>query len=331
MEFDVVIGNPPYQKVTGGGNQDKGALPVYQKFVQQAKRLNPRRMSFLIPARWLTGDGRGLDAFRTETLSDRRVRTLRDFPFSRDVFSTVDVMGGVLWFAWERDLPGDCDVATVVGGEEVSRSTRPLLLDGMDTMVRRAEAVPIVQRVRAMGEPTVSSIVSLRRPFGIRTNFQGRCSGSVLLYQTHSTSYVEPEDLKRGFEWLDAHKVLMPEACGENNSETPEKPSKRVLAQPIYARPGTACTETYVCLGPFDDEAHARNFMAYMCTRFFRFMVLQKKSTQHAMAKAYSLVPLLDTSKAWTDPELYDRYGITRQEVSFIESQVRPMELQDRR
>lgn len=94
MVFDVVIGNPPYQKVTGGGNQDKGALPVYQKFVQQAKRLNPRHMSFLIPARWLTGDGRGLDAFRTETLSDRRVRCLRDFPFSRDVFPTVDVTGG---------------------------------------------------------------------------------------------------------------------------------------------------------------------------------------------------------------------------------------------
>ena len=66
--------------------------------------------------------------------------------------------------------------------------------------------------------------------------------------------------------------------------------------------------------------------ISYIKTRFFRFFVLLKKNTQHAPARVYSFVPIQDFSKPWTDAELYAKYGLTDEEIKFIESMIRPME-----
>jgi site-specific DNA-methyltransferase (adenine-specific) len=170
MQFDVIIGNPPYQLSTEGyGNQ---ARPVYHQFVEQAKRLDPRYLAMVTPSRWFSG-GMGLTAFRESMLSDKRMRTIVDYPKLYEGFPGVKIRGGISYFLWDREHNGPCSVQTIWDG----KPTGPALsreLDAYDILVRRNEAVPILEKVRAKAEPTLDARVSSQKPFGLATNFKGK-------------------------------------------------------------------------------------------------------------------------------------------------------------
>jgi site-specific DNA-methyltransferase (adenine-specific) len=332
MQFDVVIGNPPYQLGQSGGDAiGSFAMPIYQKFIDAAKGLEPRYLTMVIPSRWFAG-GRGLEEFRQEMLADRRVRTLVDYPDSREVFGGVDIAGGISYFLWDSSWNGRCTVTTVSGG--AARATMSRYLNAYDILVRYNEAVPILEKLLEPRDgnafDSMADQVSPIQPFSIRTNFRGSPSADgmdkpVRLYQNGGTGFVEREEIPRNVEWVDQWKVFLSASASEHGGQTDKSGTRRVFSRILIGGPGTACTETYLVVGRFDSEHEAKNLCAYLRTRFVRFLVSLRTNTQHLYSERFAFVPKLPMDKEWTDELLYERYRITDSEAAFIDGMIRPM------
>ncbi|WGH09977.1 Eco57I restriction-modification methylase domain-containing protein [Rothia kristinae] len=320
MQFDVIIGNPPYQLSDGG--YGTSSTPIYQMFVEKALGLDPRFAVFVTPSRWFAG-GKGLDEYRKKMLSDHRMHDIVDYPKLYEAFPGVKIRGGVSYFLWDREYDGPCTIQTMWDGQPVGESSTRYL-DAYDVLVRRNEAVPILDKVRELAEPTLDTRVSSRKPFGLATNFKGfksakRLVAPVKIFANQRIDWIEREELPSNPDWIDQWKVLMTAVQG-----TSAAVETRFLSKPIIAGPGTACTETYLVAGRFDAEKEARRYAAYLRTRFARFLVSLRKSTQHATRDVYAFVPDIPLDREWTDALLYERYGLNDDEVAFIESQVAP-------
>jgi site-specific DNA-methyltransferase (adenine-specific) len=318
MQFDVIIGNPPYQLDDGG--YGTSAAPVYNKFVERALDLDPRYAVFVTPSRWFAG-GKGLDKYRERLLGDRRIRNLVDYPKLYDGIPGVKIRGGISYFLWDRDYDGPCTVQTMWDdkpvGEPVAR-----YLNAYDVLIRWNDAVPILEKVRAKHEPTLDVRVSSRKPFGYPTNFHGKAEPKglkdpVKLFGSQRVSWVERSEIPANAAWVDDWKVLMTAVQG-----TSAAVETKFLSKPIIAEPGTGCTETYLVAARFSSEVEATRFALYLRTRFLRFLVSLRKSTQHATRDVYSFVPDLPVDQKWTDAKLYMRYKVTAEEIAFIESRV---------
>ena len=318
MQFDVIIGNPPYQLDDGG--YGASAAPIYQLFVEKALDLEPRYAVFVTPSRWMAG-GKGLDKYRERMLTDKRLRNIVDYPKLYEGFPGVKIRGGISYFLWDRDHKGPCTVQTIWDGQPTGPAVARYL-DAHDILVRRNEAVPILEKVRAKKDPTLDKSVSSRKPFGLATNFKGKPSTEglkkpVKLFENQRVGWVERKAIAVNSAWIDEWKVLMTAVQG-----TSAAVETKFLSKPIIAEPGTACTETYLVAGHFDNETEAINFAKYLRTRFARFLVSLRKATQHATRDVYAFVPDLPLDQAWIDAKLYKRYGLTKDEIAFIESQV---------
>jgi site-specific DNA-methyltransferase (adenine-specific) len=326
MQFDVIIGNPPYQLGQSGGESvGSFAMPIYHRFVQAAQSLDPRYVVIVTPSRWFTG-GRGLDAFRSDMLSSHRLRVLVDFPNASDIFPGVNINGGASYFLWDRSHSGDCDVETVaVSGACSGPVMRPL--DEFDIFVRRNEAVPILRKVRAKKEPVFSSHVSTVQPFGMRTRFHGSTKKSrakpIKFYGSGRVSWVSVSDLRLNHDWVDRWKVLLSAATDGNEIYPLPIWDQR---GPFVSGPGEACSESYLVAYLATNEQEARNAIAYMRTKFFRFLVSLRKPAQHNKTENFAFVPDLSMAQEWTDVELYKRYGINQAEQAFIDEMIREMD-----
>ena len=323
MKFDVIIGNPPYQLSDGGNNAS--ATPIYQLFIQQAKKLSPRYLTMIVPSRWFAG-GKGLDSFRNEMIADTRIRELHDYLNASDCFGNgVEIKGGVCYFLWDRDNRGDCLVATHNSSGIISQQKRYMKIGDNDVFIRRNEAVSILEKVSAFKEDSFSTIVSSRRPFGLPTNITGsktRGSCDVILYQRGGTAFYPLSGLTKNQEWINKYKIYITKAYNAGDDYP-----HQILNKPIFGDKGTCCTETYIVLGPFESEKITNNVISYVCTKFFRFLVSLKKISQDATQRVYEFVPMQDFTKTWIDAELYEKYGLTEEEIAFIESMIKPMEL----
>lgn len=316
MQFDVVIGNPPYQLSDGGYRVS--ASPIYQNFVSQAIKLSPRYLTMIIPSRWFSG-GKGLDAFRNQMLHDDRLSQIHDYPNANDCFPGVQIKGGVCYFLWDRDHHGECLVTSHTSDGAGSSVRRPLLEKGNETFIRWNEAVDILHKVQARQEKSFEPLVSARKPFGFDTLYRGGSHGDIVLYQNGGVARIKRTSIHKNMEWVDKWKVFIPEA-GSGSDAFPHP----ILGKPFVGSPGSACTETYLVLGPFRDETECRHVIEYVSSRVFRFLVLLKKPSQHATSKVYSFVPQQDWSEPWDDKKLCQKYGITDKEYEFICTLVRP-------
>lgn len=336
MQFDVIIGNPPYQLDDGG--YGTSAAPIYQLFVEQAKKLDPRLLSMIIPARWFTG-GKGLDEFRESMLTDDRLRSIDDYLTASDVFPGVGLKGGVCYFLWDRDNPGPCRVTTHFKDWPVSTAIRPLLEEGVDVFIRFNEGLSILKKVVAVESGKKRSLslpeskrfdrlVSTLRPFGLRTFFQGKAvkdAGDVMVYQNGGTGYIDRSSISTGTHLIDAWKVYVGRAApGTGNRDTYPH---RIISTPFIGEPGTISSETYLCIGPFDSKSQAESVLSYLSCRLTRLLILLHKPSQDTTRRVYTFVPTQEWNRQWTDEQLYAKYGISDSEIAFIEKVVRPMDL----
>ncbi|MCK5805692.1 MAG: Eco57I restriction-modification methylase domain-containing protein, partial [Lentisphaeria bacterium] len=336
MQFDVIVGNPPYQLSDEGFG--KSAAPIYQHFVEQAKALEPRYLSMVIPARWFAG-GKGLDEFRGTMLSDNRMRSIDDYLSASDVFPGVGLKGGICYFLWDRDNPGMCRVTTHYKDWPVSTANRPLREEGMDVFIRFNEGLSILKKVVAVetgqdhllslpGSKRFDRLVSSRKPFGLDTTFQGKtvsASGDLLVYRNGGTGYVARDSISHGTELIDKWKIYVGRAApGTGNRDTYPH---RILSTPFVGEPGSISSETYLCIGPFDLKSEAESALSYLSCRLTRLLILLHKPSQDTTRKVYTFVPTQEWTTRWTDENLYAKYGISDSEIAFIEKVVRPMDL----
>ena len=314
VKFDVIIGNPPYQMKTGGAQAQ--ATPLYNKFIEQAIKLNPRYLSMIIPSRWFTG-GFGLDNFRKNMLNDQRIRIIHDYLNARDCFPNVDIKGGVNYFLWDRDNIGDCEISTFQNNEIISKMIRPLKENDYDFLIRYNDAIPILRKIQKLNEETLSESVSSQRPFGLATNFKDikdtSKDGFIKIYAYKKIGYVSLNYVTKNEHMIDKWKVLVPKAVGSGESD-------KDIFKPILAEPNSVCTETYIVIGSFDSKIEANNLISYINTNFFHFLVTLVKNTQDALKKVYQLVPVQNFEEIWSDKKLEEKYGLIEKEKNFIKS-----------
>lgn len=321
MQFDVIIGNPPYQLDDGGFGAS--ASPIYHKFVEQAKALEPRFLTMVVPSRWF-GGGKGLSEFRTTMLTDDRVRKLVDYENARDAFPGIDLAGGVCYFLWNRESHGMCEVTNIAGNVPPAISERRL--DEFSAFVRHGAAVPIIRKVLGKNEPRMSDQVSTRKPFGIPTNVRPEKSGDLILRWEKGEGPYPRSKVEVGAELIDKWKVIT-SYVGYDHAGNPGKDGRRrVLSKIDILPPNTICTETYLVVGAYRTQKEATNLVVYMKTRFFRFLMAQFMYSHHLTKSAYGFVPVLDVNERWTDEKLANRYKLTKNEVAFIESKIRPFD-----
>ena len=324
MKFDVIVGNPPYQ-LNIGIEKENYAIPLYHKFFQQAKKLNPQFISMLTPSRWFTG-GRGLDDFRAEMLNDNRIKYIKDFIDSKDVFPGVDVSGGVNFFLWASNYSGPCEYVNVINGNEISSIRH---LNEFNVFPRYNQSVSLINKVKRVGESNISNMISSQTPFGFITSYKGRekfFDGSIRLYTSGGITYVRKEEISRHKEWVDKYKVIFSKATCEH-AGTPDKTGRyRVFSTMRILLPNEVCTQSYLVGGVFENNVEAENYMSYLRTSFVRVLMLPTLSSQDISAEKFQFVPLQDFSHPWTDEMLYKKYNLTSEEIAFIESMIRPME-----
>ena len=321
MQFDVIIGNPPYQLASDGGTRD---VPIYQLFVDQAKSLEPRMLVMVVPSRWMA-TGLGLRSFRDSMLSDRHIRQLVDYERMDQVFPGVDFEGGACYFLWDRDQAGLCDITSISGDEVVGPVARSL--SEFDILVRDSRALSILKKVLTQHEVSITSILSADKEFGWTSNFTGfhdkQKLDDIAFHYNRSgkrhVGWIARRDVKKSTNLIDTWKVMVPAAYGERGA----RPAK-ILGPTLIASSPSVCTQTYLFFS-VHDQNEAESLNAYLKTRFFRFLVSLRKITQHATRATYTWVPIQTWDRRWTDEVLYQKYGITDEEISFINNMIRPM------
>lgn len=343
MKFDVIVGNPPYHKNNGGGIGATGS-PIYDDFMNMSKSLKPNLISMIIPSRWLTVTSGKLLSFRDKIIEEKKIKKIHDYITSSDCFSKeVDIKGGVCYFLWDSRYKGDSEISLHYKDRMITEK-RSLKTEGIDYVIRDGRYISIIKKVKALGESLFSSIVSSNDPFGFDVREQGsmkrkkvnykleQFAGSSKFYyngwRKEGIGFIKTKEIRKNLDLVNKIKILMPKAWGTGNSLSDK-------INPFIADINSCCYETYLVVGPFEDQQIAENVKLYMNTQFFHLMVSILKQTQNAMQATYEFVPLQDfTSNSdidWTqsiediDKQLYKKYKLTDEEIVFIDEMIKPM------
>lgn len=325
MKFDVVIGNPPYHMSDGG--HGRSAKPLYHKFIQQAKRIEPKYLVMIIPDRWFAG-GKGLSDFRDEMLKDKRIKKLVDYTSSSDIFPGADVPGGVCYFLWQSSYSGKVDIE-VNNGSKTDKSKR--FLDEFETFIRYSLAAEIVNKIKKNCHSFMNEEVSSRKPFGLATNDRPKSDGELRLKYNGGYGKYPRKYITVGIDLIDKWKVITSKTSYDHAGQPDKEGKRKVFSTLEILKPNEICTETYIIVGTFDNEIASENLLNYLRTKFVRFLVSLLSFSQDITKERFSFVPIQNFNESWNDEKLYEKYLLTKEEITFIESMVSPMDLNSNR
>lgn len=335
MKFDVVIGNPPYHLSDGSGASTDAATPIYNRFVEQAIKLKPRYLSMIIPAKWMVG-GRNLNKFRDNMSNDKHLKILCDYEDPSSCFPGVHLDGGVCYFLWDEHYSGETIHRYQARDGKVIEFRHCLKNDYFDYVIRDQRIVSILDKVKKGDR--FSSIVSSTKPFGIRKDIFNNSerypearmsdkpfSDGIQIFGVKGikggarrvSGFIDRSMVTANSCNIDKYKLFFTTSYSTNAIVPPE---------PIVGKPGMICTETFLLVGPFDTELEVDNCNKYIHTSFFRFLLYYGKGTMQVTKSVFELIPLVSFSHSWTDEMLYKKYGLTEDEIAFIESMIRPMD-----
>lgn len=320
VKFDVIIGNPPYQLDDGGNGSS--AMPIYQKFVMQALSLSPRFISMVIPTRWYAG-GKGLKEFREMMLENDSICRLVDFVNGKDCFPESST-GGICYFLIDRDYHGECIITNVSGIHETTSSR---YLSNHNVLIRYNVAIPILNKVRALNEDTLDNLVLSRNPFGLNTAFRGQKTSDAAhplsVLSSTGITFCSEDDIKHGHSLVNQYKVVLSYATAEHAGEPAKDGRFTVTSTCKILNPGEICTETYLVLYSSDSLDHIRNYISYLNTKFYRFLLLLAISSIHLSKEKFQFIPVQDFSHPYTDDDLNQKYGLSEEEIAFIDGLIK--------
>ncbi|MFT4644707.1 MAG: site-specific DNA-methyltransferase (adenine-specific) [Planctomycetota bacterium] len=325
MKFDVIIGNPPYQLSDGG--HSRSASPIYHKFIEQAKKLKPRYLSMIVPARWYAG-GKGLDEFRNEMLNDSNIRKLVDFENSSDVFPGVDIAGGICYFLWDRDNKGLCEITNEYNGKRVSTERA---LNEFDVFIRHSQALPIIRKVNKIENSKVqlNKVISASKPFGLRGNHKPSKKGVKCHFsQRQGVLYVKEDEINDRYKIKDKWKLLIPKSPIAGQTDFSKPVGFYYNGNVKIIKPGEICTETYLVAFASDKKEKVESFKSFLFTKIFRFLLLQTVVSQDVTREKFIFIPnLIAYDTNFSDDILRERWNITNEEWQFIDSKIKAVEL----
>ena len=335
MKFNAVVGNPPYQQDTDGAGRQ--AIPLYNLFVDIAKYLYPDNISMIMPARWYAG-GMGLDKFRDSMKSDRHIYKIVDYVNAKDCFPNISISGGICYFLWKQSYCGQCMFTNI---KNDIRTTDSRYLDEFNVIVRYNEALSIIRKVKSLNQQTIDSIISPLMPFGLSTNVRGRMNksnvDSLRLLASDGISYLSVNEVSKGKELIHRYKVFMSKMSAEHAGEPDKNGMFSVFTKTMKVGvPNDICTHSYFVIGSYDTEIESVNTLKYLQTKFVRCIVSITLSAVNLSKLVFFNVPLQDFTSSsdidWSqsisdiDRQLYSKYGLSDDEIAFIEKMIKPME-----
>lgn len=323
MKFDVIIGNPPYQLSDGGNGVS--AKPIYNMFVEKAIELSPKYVVMITPSRWFAG-GKGLDSFRDKMLHDKHIERIVDYQNAKDCFPGLSIGGGISYFLWNKSHEGTCQITNIINGRQNDQIRD---LDEYPVFVRYNEAIGIIHKLAKNCENNMTEIISSRNPFGIPTNYRGhenKSLGDLTLYSSQGISYIKENEIVQGKSNVEKYKVMISRITSEHAGEPDKNGQYKVISKIVVLKPDEICTDSYIIACPSSNLDEVNNCYNYLSTKLVRFLILQTLSSINLSKERYCFVPIQDFSKPWTDEELYAKYGLTDDEIAFIESMIKPMD-----
>lgn len=335
VKFDIIVGNPPYQLRTDSKNEGvenskktkTQAIPIYQLFAQQAFSLNPRYVTMIMPSKWYAGGMQTLDEFRKYMMSCRKIRYLTDFANAKDCFPTNSIAGGVNFFLWDKEYDGPCEFANISGDGKIIKSRA---LDEFPTLIRFNGAIPILRKIKSMGEPTVDLITSPLSPFGFPTNYRGDTVQSeqnrVRLFSSGEPTYIPEKAVTKRIDLLNSYKIMISKMGAEHALEPDKDGRFRMITSSMKVlKPGDACTHSYFLVGQFNNMAEAESLLSYLRTKFARFLVLLAMTATNLSRNVFIYLPQQELNRHYTDDFLYSKYELTSQEIALIEGLMKEM------
>lgn len=325
MKFDVIVGNPPYQLKDDG--HGASASPLYHLFIEQAKKLNPKYISFIVPSRWFAG-GKGLDSFRADMLADARIKKLTDYVNAKECFPGISLSGGVSYFLWDRDYSGECEVINILNGHSTFSKRA---LNEFSVFIRYNAAISIINQIKSFGESSISDMVSSRNPYGISSNVRGEPvqTGNLLrLYSSGGAGYVPISMVTKGLASIPKFKVLISKVTSEHAGEPDKNGQFKLLSSLRVIGANEICTDSYLVVGEFTELLEASNFCQYLKSKFVRFLLLQAVSSINLSKEKFVFVPVQDwqaPKELFTDEALYKKYKLSKQDIEVIDSIVKEM------